>query len=164
MPENLDQLAAFAAEHVEIAAVRIALEGFLHQQGQGVHAAAHVGVARRNPHPTPRRNWDHRRRPSASAATAAVNIAGSTAPVISIRAPLANSISMTPPAIQLARMNAGVPRKRRYAGTRLQRCRYQLPLLRRAPAPPSFNRGDDLNAPVRHVTIPMNTHMTHTIS
>jgi hypothetical protein len=30
-PENLDQLAALAAEHVEIASVRIALQGFLHQ-------------------------------------------------------------------------------------------------------------------------------------
>ena len=34
VPQNLDQLAAFAAEHVEIAAVRVALEGFLHQQAR----------------------------------------------------------------------------------------------------------------------------------
>jgi hypothetical protein len=39
--------------HVEIAAVRITLEGFLHQQGQRVHAAAHIGMARRNPYPYP---------------------------------------------------------------------------------------------------------------
>ena len=34
MPKNFDQLAALAAEHVEIAAMRITLEGFLNQQGQ----------------------------------------------------------------------------------------------------------------------------------
>ena len=33
MPENLDQLAALAAEHIEIAAVRITLERLLHLQG-----------------------------------------------------------------------------------------------------------------------------------
>jgi hypothetical protein len=74
----------------------ITLEGFLHQQGQRVHAAAHVGMARRDPYPDPHRNCDHCRRPSASAATAAVNIAGSTAPVIRIRAPFTNSISIAP--------------------------------------------------------------------
>jgi len=42
MPENLDQLSALAAEHIKIAAVWIALERFLHLQGQRVHAAAHV--------------------------------------------------------------------------------------------------------------------------
>src|ERR1700732_5580953 len=51
MPENLDQLSALAAEHVEIAAVSIALEHFLHLQGQRVHAAAHVGAAGGHPHP-----------------------------------------------------------------------------------------------------------------
>jgi hypothetical protein len=44
MPENLDQLAVLAAEHVEIAAVRVTLERFLNRQGQRVHAAAHVGM------------------------------------------------------------------------------------------------------------------------
>ena len=34
VPETLDQLAALAAEHVEIAAVQIAVQGFLRQQGQ----------------------------------------------------------------------------------------------------------------------------------
>jgi hypothetical protein len=74
--------------------VRIALERL---QGQRVHAAAHVGVASRNPHPHARRNTDHRRAPAASATTAAASVAASTAPVILIRAPLANSIPIAPP-------------------------------------------------------------------
>src|SRR5205823_8040850 len=52
----------FATDYVEIAAVRIAFEGFLHQQGQRVYAATLVGMTRSDPHPTPKRNGDHRRR------------------------------------------------------------------------------------------------------
>ena len=74
----------------------VALEGFLHQQGQRVHAAAHIGVAGRNPYPHARRNGNHRGRPSASAATAAFSVAASTAPVIRMRTPAANSISIAP--------------------------------------------------------------------
>jgi hypothetical protein len=37
-----------------------------------------------------------------------------------------------------------------------------VPLLRRAPASPTFNRRDDLNPSLSHVSIPMNSHMTHT--
>src|ERR1700704_3190292 len=96
MPENLDQLAVLAAEDVEIAAVRITLERFLNRQGQRVHATAHVGMACRDPHPHSRSDRDHRRRPSASTATAAVSALASTAPVIRIRAPVANSISIVP--------------------------------------------------------------------
>src|SRR5438045_3201046 len=48
MPENLDQMAALAAEHVEIAAVRIALQRLLHLDRQAVHAAPHIGVPRRH--------------------------------------------------------------------------------------------------------------------
>src|SRR5215510_7483675 len=76
--------------------MRVALEGLLHQQGQRVHAAAHVGVAGRNPHPNARCNGDHHRCPSANAATTAFSVAASTAPVIRIRAPAANSISIAP--------------------------------------------------------------------
>src|SRR4029450_13541531 len=96
MPKELDQLAALATEHVEIAAVRVAPKGFLHKQGHRVHAATHIGVTGRNPHPYAGRNGDHRGRPSASAATAAFSIAASTVPVIRIRAPAANSISIAP--------------------------------------------------------------------
>ena len=97
VPKDLDQLATPATEHIEVATVRVSLEGFLHQQAQRVHAATHIGVAGRNPHPHARRNRDHRRRPSASAATAAFSVAASTVPVIRIRAPVANSISIAPP-------------------------------------------------------------------
>lgn len=76
--------------------MRVALESFLHQQRQRVHAAPHVGVASRNSHPHARSNGDHHRCPSASAATAAFSIAASTVPVIRIRAPAANSISIAP--------------------------------------------------------------------
>src|SRR5260370_19795851 len=59
---------------------------------------------------------------------------------------------------------ARCPRHRRDAGSGLQRRRHQLLFLRRAPAPSSLNRGDDLDTSVRHVTIPVNSHMTHTLS
>jgi hypothetical protein len=32
------------------------------------------------------------------------------------------------------------------------------------PAPPALNRCDDLDPPVRHVAIAMNSHMTHTLT
>jgi hypothetical protein len=30
--------------------------------------------------------------------------------------------------------------------------------------PPPLNRGDDLDPSLRHVTIPVNSHMTHTLT
>jgi len=71
-------LGALAAEDIEISAVRVAFEG------QRVHAAAHIGVATRDPHPYARRNGEHRRCPSVSAATAGFSVASSTGPVIRI--------------------------------------------------------------------------------
>src|ERR1700690_2303318 len=50
------------------------------------------------PHPHPARQWDHRARPPDSAAIAAVNVAGSTAPVMRSSPPLETPISITPPA------------------------------------------------------------------
>src|SRR5215831_11050308 len=96
MPENLDQRATTPAKNVKITTMRIAVEGFLHQQRQRVHATAHVGMARRDPYLDARCNRDHRWRPRVSAATTAVSVAGSTAPEIRIRAPAANSISIVP--------------------------------------------------------------------
>src|SRR5262249_31900550 len=55
------------------------------------------GMPSRKPHRHDGRQRDHRRRPSASAATAPVSVALSTAPVIRIRVPVANSSSMVPP-------------------------------------------------------------------
>src|SRR5678815_1330807 len=75
----------------------IALELLLHQQRQPVEALAHVRVPSREPHPRAWRRSDHERRlPSAIAAITADSIAQSTAPLIRIRAPLANSISISP--------------------------------------------------------------------
>src|SRR5436190_9517973 len=78
-------------------AVRIALERLLYHQCQAIKALAHVGVAGRQPDPRAARDRDHRRRlPFASAFISADTVAASTAPVIRIRPPPANSISITP--------------------------------------------------------------------
>src|ERR1700730_4856636 len=60
MPQELYQRAAAPAENVEIAAVWIALEHLLHLQRQAGHPTPHVGMARRDPHPNPGRQRDHR--------------------------------------------------------------------------------------------------------
>src|SRR5271166_4809617 len=75
VPKDLRQVAAAPAEDVEIAAVRVALQLLLDLKRQSLHAATHVGVARRDPHPHPARHRDHRSlktlrtRRSASAST-----------------------------------------------------------------------------------------------
>src|SRR6185369_11126616 len=61
MPENLDQIAAPAPEDVEIASVRIALQALLNRKSQALHAAAHVGMAGRDPDPDATRDRNHRR-------------------------------------------------------------------------------------------------------
>src|SRR5262249_25415129 len=66
------------------------------------------------------------------------------------------------PAKELTWMNPGLSGYCRHTGSRFQRRCDQLLLLRETPAPPPLNRCDDLNLPIRHVTIPMNTHMPHT--
>ena len=47
VPQDLDQSAAAAAEHEQMAAVRIAPEQLLHLQRQAVKALAHVGMTGR---------------------------------------------------------------------------------------------------------------------
>src|SRR5271163_114557 len=49
-----------AAEDVQIAGMRVALQYFLDLQRQAVHPTPHVGVADCQPNPHPRRNRDHR--------------------------------------------------------------------------------------------------------
>jgi hypothetical protein len=97
MPQHLDQAAAPAPEHEQMPAVRIALERLLHLQRQAIKALAHVGMARRQPNPRVAGEWDHRRRLLfASALISADTVAASTAPLIRIRPPVANSISAVP--------------------------------------------------------------------
>jgi len=93
MPKDFYKFAASAAKDVEISAVRISLKGFLNQQCERVHAAAHIGMARRNPNAYPRRNGDHC--PNKAFAIADAN-RGSTTPLTVIRAPLPNSIAIRP--------------------------------------------------------------------
>src|SRR5262245_49103723 len=97
MPEHLDQATAPAAEHEQMSAMRIAPERLLHQQRQAIKALAHVGVAGRQPDPRAARDRDHRARsPFASAFISADTVRASTDPVMRIRPPVANSISIEP--------------------------------------------------------------------
>src|ERR1700681_4495117 len=105
MPQNLDQPAAPTAEHEQMAVVGVAFERFLRQQRQAVEALAHVRVAGRQPHLRAARNRDHRRLAFASTATITRTVEASTGPVIRIRAPVANSISIAPGVIG----SAGAP-------------------------------------------------------
>src|ERR1700730_63160 len=97
MPDHLQQIAAPAPEAEQMAAQRITLQHLLHQERKAGEALPHVGMARGKPHPPPGRQRDHRARPPDNAATAAVNVAGSTAPVIRSCTPLAKAISIVPP-------------------------------------------------------------------
>src|SRR5437868_12581527 len=63
-----------AAEDVQIAGMRIALQYFLDLQRQTVHPTPHVGVADCQPNPHPRRDRDHR--PDSALTTATANPAG----------------------------------------------------------------------------------------
>src|ERR1700753_4276020 len=90
MPENLDQVAAPAAEHIEITCVRIAAEPFLDLQREPVHAAPHIRGAGRQPNPHARQNRDHpRSTPSTRRKAAAV-----TSPPTRMVVPSASLISM----------------------------------------------------------------------
>src|ERR1700730_14341407 len=97
MPDHLQQIAAPAPEAEQMAAQRITLQPLLHQERKAGEALPHVGMARGKPHPHPGRQRDHRARPPDNAATAAVNVAGSTAPAIRSCTRLTNAISIAPP-------------------------------------------------------------------
>jgi hypothetical protein len=102
MPEDLYQRAALPPKHIEIAGVRIALERLLHLQRQAVHPAPHVGMAGRDPHPNPGRQWDHR-------ATSALTIADAN----SLGAVAAMRTRMSPPS---SISSAGWPAIVRWSG------------------------------------------------
>ena len=78
MPEDFRQIAATAAEDEKIAAVRIEIQGLLNLQGQPLHAAPHVRVARRDPHPTALGNGNHDRN---AFNVAAINADGAFTPI-----------------------------------------------------------------------------------
>src|SRR5947209_3543220 len=76
---------------------------------------------------------------------------------------LRSPAQLPPPSIQLAGMYPRFARHGRYTGAWLQRGCDKPLLFRRAPAPASLHRCNDFNGSLAHVTIPMNSHMTHTI-
>src|SRR5712691_7124510 len=91
MPENLDQVTSFPPKNVQIAGMRVALQYLLNLNRQAVHAAPHVGVPDRQPHPHPGRYRDHRRD---NALTMAAANSGEIEPGMRARTFPANSISM----------------------------------------------------------------------
>src|SRR4030088_1249529 len=97
IPDHLQQIAAPAPEAEQMAAQRITLQHLLNQERKAGEALPHVGMARGKPNPHPGRQRDLRARPPATAATPAVNAAGSTAPVTRTCTRLAKAISIVPP-------------------------------------------------------------------
>src|SRR3546814_2633540 len=59
-PQYLEEIAAPAAEHEQMAREGIVPQRFLDLPGQAVEALAHVGLAGRQPHPDTARDRDHR--------------------------------------------------------------------------------------------------------
>jgi len=53
MPDDLDKIAAAAAENKQMPAMRIALQRLLHKQRHPRKAAAHIGAAGSEPDPDP---------------------------------------------------------------------------------------------------------------
>src|SRR5690606_2774299 len=60
MPDQFYQIAALTPEAEQMASQRVMLQDFLHLQRQRRKAAAHVGIARRQPHSNTGRDRDHR--------------------------------------------------------------------------------------------------------
>ena len=89
-PEQEAAVAAHIAAHPDITLA--ALQTLLHLDRQAVHAAPHVGVPDRQPHPHTGRNRDHRR--DSALTTAAASSAGTDAGIRTRVLP-ANSISIT---------------------------------------------------------------------
>src|SRR5271163_2939377 len=86
MPQRLDQRAATAAEHKYVARKWITAQCLLHHTRQAVHAAAHIGVAGRDPDAHCAGDRDHRNACKAAAA----NAAEQCEPIFNL-VPLANS-------------------------------------------------------------------------
>src|SRR5205807_7023664 len=78
VPDHLQQVAATTTEAKQMTAQRVAMQNLLDLQGERWKTLPHVGVPGCKPHPYPGRNRNHRCRPLASAAIAAVTAASST--------------------------------------------------------------------------------------
>src|SRR5215213_3381645 len=109
MPQNLEQIAAPAAEDEQVAAVGIALEHFLNLECEPIHAAAHVGAAGRQPDAHATRDRNH---PRTSTRSAAATVAGSGAPEMRTRPPHASSISISPDGAGTVSATEGASRAR----------------------------------------------------
>jgi hypothetical protein len=97
VPEHLDQATAPTPKDEQVPAMRITPQRLLNHERQSIKSLTHVGMAGRQPNPRAARHRDHRRRlPLASAFISVATVSASTAPVIRIRPPVANSISITP--------------------------------------------------------------------
>src|SRR6266852_8664862 len=93
MPKNLDKPATLAPINEKITRMRITLQSLLDSQSQGLHAATHIRVAGRDPHPNDRGNRNHRR--DRTLTTRANAAASTSAPTIT-RSPPASAISIRP--------------------------------------------------------------------
>src|SRR5579885_1515690 len=106
MPEDLDQVASATSKNVEITGMRVALQRFLDLQRQAVHAAAHVGVAGREPYADTGGDRDH---PFANALTTAAAKAGGIDAGMRTRAAPTNSTSFSGAAIRVTARSTGAP-------------------------------------------------------
>ena len=91
MPDNLDQIAAAAAEDIKIAGMRIPAQRLLNLQSEALHPATHIGPADRQPDPHLARNRDHETPSAFTIAAASVGgvvsgIRSSTLPATSCQA------------------------------------------------------------------------------
>src|SRR3954469_10041660 len=107
MPKDLNQISAPAPKDKKMAAVGIALERLLHEQGQAVEAFAHVGVTGCEPHPHAGWGRDHQR---VRTATTRASAAPFTSLSTITRHPPTSTISITPraPALDDAIAASGV--------------------------------------------------------
>src|SRR3546814_300860 len=78
IPEQLDQIAALAAEREQRARVRTLLQNLLHQHGEPVEPLAHIGGAASEIDACRRRERDHRPRTDITRASAPASTAAST--------------------------------------------------------------------------------------
>ncbi len=108
VPQAFQEIASTPAKDVKIASEGIAPEPLLDKKRQPVHAAAHIGVASRDPYPNAGQDGDHRR---SSTSRTRASASASTAPSTTTRRPRPSSIAMRPWAAcrGVLRRNVGSP-------------------------------------------------------